>query len=109
MGQCWGHHPCRHTRTRACRPYHAAKTIHRTGQSPPVKGSWNTYNWHPCRTFLQIRYAAVDALLPPLLLRHLRLLAAMPGLRCSFCKQVGAGSAVDRGLWEGGAHCRHPG
>ncbi|GLI67873.1 hypothetical protein VaNZ11_012161 [Volvox africanus] len=36
----------------------------------------------------QIRYAALDALLPLILLRQLRLFAAMPGLRCSFCKQA---------------------
>ncbi|GIL90884.1 hypothetical protein Vretimale_17150 [Volvox reticuliferus] len=36
----------------------------------------------------QIRYAVLDALLPPILLRRLRLFASMPGLRCSFCKQA---------------------
>ncbi|PNH07686.1 Magnesium transporter MRS2-10 [Tetrabaena socialis] len=34
------------------------------------------------------RYAAIDALLPPLLLRQLRLFASMPRLRCCFCKQA---------------------
>lgn len=61
-----------------------------TGQAfyRTIKALSDEYNSHPRRIFLQIRYAAVDALLPPLLLRHLRLLAAMPGLRCNFCKQV---------------------
>ncbi|GFR50153.1 hypothetical protein Agub_g12316 [Astrephomene gubernaculifera] len=35
----------------------------------------------------KVRYAVLDALLPPLLLRQLRLFAALPGLRCCFCKQ----------------------
>ncbi|KAG2436454.1 hypothetical protein HXX76_006757 [Chlamydomonas incerta] len=46
-----------------------------------------TSNWaRPDLNERQIRYAALDALLPPMVLRQLRLFAAFPGLRCSFCR-----------------------